>query len=78
MPVGGGVRLRVQVQALATSRAARRSAASILAREVSHEPVRRKLDEIVDGLVGADGGAARAPCRRASATSASSRASSAR
>jgi CheY-like chemotaxis protein len=54
LPVGRGVRLRVHTRALAKPGAGPLGRV-ILAREISHEPVRRKLDEIVDGLVTTDG-----------------------
>jgi len=54
LPVGRGVRLRVHARALAGPDGGALGRV-ILAREISHEPARRKLDEIVEGLVGADG-----------------------
>ena len=54
LPVGRGVRLRVHTRALAQPGGGPLGRV-ILAREISHEPVRRKLDEIVDGLVTTDG-----------------------
>ncbi len=54
LPVGRGVRLRVHARALARPGGGPLGRV-ILAREISHEPVRRKLDEIVDGLVTTDG-----------------------
>jgi CheY-like chemotaxis protein len=54
LPVGRGVRLRVHTRALSKPGGGPLGRV-ILAREISHEPVRRKLDEIVDGLVTTDG-----------------------
>jgi CheY-like chemotaxis protein len=54
LPVGRGVRLRVHARSLAGPDGGALGRV-ILAREISHEPARRKLDEIVEGLVGADG-----------------------
>ena len=54
LPVGRGVRLRVHARALAGPDGGALGRV-ILAREISHEPARRKLDEIVEGLVGANG-----------------------
>ena len=54
LPVGRGVRLRVHARALAGPDGGALGRV-ILAREISHEPARRKLAEIVEGLVGADG-----------------------
>ncbi len=54
LPVGRGVRLRVHARALAGPDGGALGRV-ILAREISHEPARRKLDAVVDGLVNADG-----------------------
>ena len=54
LPVGRGVRLRVHTKALLKPDGTPLGRV-ILAREISHEPVRRKLDEIVEGLVTANG-----------------------
>jgi CheY-like chemotaxis protein len=55
LPVARGVRLRVHARALAAPGGAPLGRV-ILAREISHEPVRRRFDEIVEGLVSQDGG----------------------
>ncbi len=60
LPVGRGVRLRVHARALARP-AGGPLGRVILAREISHEPVRRKLDAIVEGLVSAGDGSLRQP-----------------
>jgi CheY-like chemotaxis protein len=60
LPVGRGVRLRVHARALARPDGGPLGRV-ILAREISHEPVRRKLDAIVEGLVSAGDGALREP-----------------
>jgi len=54
LPVGRGVRLRVHARALAGPDGGALGRV-ILAREISHEPARRKLDEIVEGVVSAHG-----------------------
>jgi CheY-like chemotaxis protein len=54
LPVGPGVRLRVHARALAGPDGGALGRV-ILAREISHEPARRKFDELVEGLVRADG-----------------------
>jgi CheY-like chemotaxis protein len=54
LPVGRGVRLRVHARALVQPDGGPLGRV-ILAREISHEPARRKLDELVEGLVSADG-----------------------
>jgi hypothetical protein len=54
LPVGRGVRLRVHARALAGPDGGALGRV-ILAREISHEPARRKLDAVVEGLVNADG-----------------------
>jgi len=54
LPVGGGVRLRVGVQAL-RSPGGRDLGHVILCREISHEPLKRRFDEIVRALLEADG-----------------------
>ena len=56
LPVGRGVRLRVHARTLARPDGGALGRV-ILAREISHEPLRRRFDEILDGLVLAgDGG----------------------
>jgi CheY-like chemotaxis protein len=55
LPVGRGVRLRVHARALARPDGGPLGRV-ILAREISHEPARRRFDELVEGLVGANGG----------------------
>ena len=55
LPVARGVRLRVHARALAGPGGAPLGRV-ILAREISHEPVRRRFDEIVEALVSQDGG----------------------
>jgi len=54
LPVGRGVRLRVHARALARPDGGPLGRV-ILAREISHEPARRQLDEVVEGLVSAEG-----------------------
>ncbi len=54
LPVGNGVRLRVAVHGL-TSPDGRELGRVILAREISHEPLRRRFDEIVERLASAPG-----------------------
>jgi CheY-like chemotaxis protein len=54
LPVGRGVRLRVHARALARPDGGPLGRV-ILAREISHEPARRQLDEVVEGLVRAEG-----------------------
>ena len=54
LPVGRGVRLRVHARALAGPDGGALGRV-VLAREISHEPARRKLDEIVEGVVSAHG-----------------------
>jgi len=54
LPVGEGVRLRVGVQAL-RSPDGRDLGRVILSREISHEPLKRRFDEIVHDVVEADG-----------------------
>jgi CheY-like chemotaxis protein len=58
LPVGRGVRLRVYARTLAGPDGGAIGRV-ILAREISHEPLRRRLDEIVEGLVTAGDGALR-------------------
>jgi CheY-like chemotaxis protein len=58
LPVGRGVRLRVHARTLARPDGAALGRV-ILAREISHEPLRRRFDEIVEGLVMAGDGALR-------------------
>jgi CheY-like chemotaxis protein len=58
LPVGRGVRLRVHARTLARPDGGALGRV-ILAREISHEPLRRRFDEIVEGLVGAGDGALR-------------------
>jgi CheY-like chemotaxis protein len=56
LPVGRGVRLRVHARTLASPDGGTLGRV-ILAREISHEPLRRRFDEIVDGLLApGDGG----------------------
>jgi CheY-like chemotaxis protein len=56
LPVGRGVRLRVHARTLARPDGGALGRV-ILAREISHEPLRRRFDEILEGLVLAgDGG----------------------
>jgi CheY-like chemotaxis protein len=52
LPVGRGVRLRVHARTLASPGGGALGRV-ILAREISHEPLRRRFDEILEGLVGA-------------------------
>jgi CheY-like chemotaxis protein len=54
LPVGRGVRLRVHARALSRPDGGPLGRV-VLAREISHEPARRRFDEIVEGLVSADG-----------------------
>jgi CheY-like chemotaxis protein len=54
LPVGKGVRLRLHARALARPGGGPLGRV-VLAKEISHEPARRKLDEVVEGLVSADG-----------------------
>jgi len=54
LPVARGVRLRIHARALAGPGGAALGRV-ILAREISHEPARRRFDEVVEGLVRADG-----------------------
>ncbi len=55
LPVGDGVRLRVKVHALKGGKGEELGQV-ILAREISHEPIRRRFEELVDGLAShADG-----------------------
>jgi CheY-like chemotaxis protein len=54
LPVGRGVRLRVHARALARPDGGPLGRV-ILAREISHEPARRQLDEVVEGRVRAEG-----------------------
>jgi CheY-like chemotaxis protein len=58
LPVGKGVRLRVHARTLAGPGGATLGRV-ILAREISHEPMRRRFDEILNGLVAAGEGALR-------------------
>jgi hypothetical protein len=58
LPVGRGVRLRVHARTLARPDGGALGRV-ILAREISHEPLRRRFDEIVEGLVLAGDGALR-------------------
>ena len=58
LPVGDGVRLRVKVHALAGQKG-EEIGQVILAREISHEPLRRAFEEIVEGLVAPAEGALR-------------------
>jgi CheY-like chemotaxis protein len=51
LPVGAGVRLRVKMHAL-TGAKGEEVGQVILAREISHEPMRLRFDEIVEGLAG--------------------------
>ncbi len=56
LPVGDGVRVRVKMHAL-TGAHGEDLGQVILAREISHEPIRLRFDEIVEGLAThADGG----------------------
>ena len=59
LPVGRGVRLRVHARELARPGGGPLGRV-ILAREISHEPMRRKLDGIVEGLVNTGDSALRA------------------
>ncbi len=52
LPIGRGVRLRLHTRALARPGGGPLGRV-ILVREISHEPVRRKLDAVVEGLVNA-------------------------
>jgi CheY-like chemotaxis protein len=52
LPVGKGVRLRVHARTLAAPGGGTLGRV-ILAREISHEPLRRRFDEILNGLVAA-------------------------
>lgn len=54
LPVGEGVRLRLAVHEL-TDPSGRRLGRVILGREISHEPLRRRFDEIVETLAKAEG-----------------------
>lgn len=63
LPVGDGVRLRVAVQELQGPGGGTLGRV-ILAREISHEPLRRRFEEIVDRLASAEG-SLREPLRRA-------------
>jgi FixJ family two-component response regulator len=54
LPVGAGVRLRVKVHALKGAKGEELGQV-ILAREISHEPIRRRFEELVDGLASHDG-----------------------
>ena len=58
LPVGKGVRLRVHARTLARPDGGTLGRV-ILAREISHEPLRRRFDEILDGLVATGDGALR-------------------
>lgn len=58
LPVGRGVRLRVHARTLARPDGGALGRV-ILAREISHEPLRRRFDEILQGLVAAGDGAVR-------------------
>ena len=58
LPVGRGVRLRVHARTLARPGGGMLGRV-ILAREISHEPLRRRFDETVEWLVGAGDGALR-------------------
>jgi PAS domain S-box-containing protein len=58
LPVGRGVRLRVHARTLARPDGGALGRV-ILAREISHEPLRRRFDELVDGLVANGDGALR-------------------
>ncbi len=59
LPVGRGVRLRVHARTLASPDGGVLGRV-ILAREISHEPLRRRFEEILEGLVGAGDAALRA------------------
>jgi len=58
LPVGRGVRLRVHARTLARPDGGTLGRV-ILAREISHEPLRRRFDEILEGLVASGDGALR-------------------
>jgi len=58
LPVGRGVRLRVHARTLAGPDGGALGRV-ILAREISHEPLRRRFDEILEGLVAAGDAALR-------------------
>ena len=58
LPVGRGVRLRVHARTL-VGPDGKPLGRVILAREISHEPLRRRFDEILDGLIGAGDAALR-------------------
>jgi CheY-like chemotaxis protein len=58
LPVGPGVRLRVHARTLAGSDGGALGRV-ILAREISHEPQRRRFEEILAGLVGGEDGSLR-------------------
>jgi hypothetical protein len=63
LPVGEGVRLRLAVHELVGPEG-RRLGRVILAREISHEPMRRRFDAIVESIARAEG-SLRDPLRRA-------------
>jgi PAS domain S-box-containing protein len=63
LPVGEGVRLRVTVRELRDGKG-RELGRVIIAREISHEPMRRRFDEIVENLARAEG-SLREPLRNA-------------
>jgi hypothetical protein len=54
LPIGDGVRLRLSVRMLRTPDG-RELGRVILAREISHEPLRRRFEEIVDGILVTEG-----------------------
>jgi FixJ family two-component response regulator len=54
LPVGAGVRLRVGVHEL-VGPGGRQLGSVILAREISHEPLRRRFEEVVDRITEAEG-----------------------
>lgn len=58
LPVGDGVRLRVTMHPLAApaeDAEGRTLGSVILAREISHEPLRRRFEEILERILGAEG-----------------------
>jgi CheY-like chemotaxis protein len=58
LPVGDGVRVRVKMHALIGAQGEELGQV-ILAREISHEPMRLRFDEILEGLANHDDGALR-------------------
>jgi hypothetical protein len=54
LPVGDGVRLRITLHPLTAGDADRELGYVILAREISHEPIRRRFEEIIEGLASSE------------------------